>query len=47
MMSENVELRKEIDDLKSREEENRKLRQEKEAELREIIHGSAHKLVLK
>ena len=38
-MSEALErdLRKEIDELKSREEEIRKLRQEKEAELRNII----------
>ena len=46
MMSENVEreLRKEIDDLKSREEETRKLRQDKEAELHEIVLGRALKL---
>jgi len=46
MMSENVEreLRKEIDDLKSREEETRKLRQDKEAEVRNIVFGRALKL---
>ena len=45
-MSENVEreLRKEIDDLKSIEEENRKLRQEKEAEVRNIVFARALKL---
>jgi len=33
------DLRKEVDELKSREEEIRKLRQEKEAELRKITLG--------
>jgi len=44
-MSEVVEreLRKEVDELKSREEEIRKLRQDKEAELHEILLARAHK----